>query len=96
MRPGFDWSTAKNQQLIEQRGVSFESVVAAIEQGGLMDVLQHPNQTRYPGQRMYVVNLNEYAYLMPLVVQTDGKHYLKTVMPSRKATRDYLRRHPTK
>ena len=96
MNPGFDWSTEKNQQLIEQRGVSFETVVAAIEQGGLMDVLQHPNQTRYPRQRMYVVNLNEYASLVPLVVQTDGKHYLKTVMPGRKATGDYLRRHPTK
>ncbi len=95
MGAGFDWSTEKNRQLIEQRGVSFESVVAAIEQGGLMDVLEHPNEDRYPEQRMYIVNLNEYAYVVPFVVQTDGKHFLKTVMPSRKATRDYLRRHPT-
>ncbi len=96
MSLGFDWSTEKNQRLIEQRGISFESVVAAIEQGGLVDVLEHPNQDRYPGQRMYIVNLNDFAYVVPFVVQTDGKHFLKTVVPSRKATRDYLRRRPTK
>ena len=92
---GFDWSTEKNQRLIDERGISFESVVSTIEQGGLVDVLEHPNQDRYPGQHMYVVNLNEYAYVVPFMVQADGTHFLKTVMPSRKATRDYLRRRPT-
>ena len=91
----FDWSLEKNQQIIEQRGLSFEAVVSAIEQGGLLDVLEHPNQERYPGQRIYVVKLNEYAYLIPFVVQTEGRRYLKTIIPSRKATRDYLRRPST-
>ncbi len=50
MSASFDWSTKKNQRLIEQRGISFESVVSAIDQGGLVDVLDHPNQDRYPGQ----------------------------------------------
>ena len=89
---GFDWSADKNQRLVEQRGISFESVVSAIEQGGLIDVLEHPNQGRYAGQMIYVVAVNEYIYLVPFVMQTDGARFLKTVIPSRKATRDYRRR----
>ena len=95
MSPGFDWSTEKNQQLIEQRGVSFEIVVAAIEQGGLIDVLEHPNQTRYPEQLIYVVDVDAYVYLVPFVMQADGSRFLKTIIPSRKATRDYGRRRPS-
>ncbi|MCY4110757.1 MAG: BrnT family toxin [Chloroflexi bacterium] len=95
MSAGFDWSTEKNRQLIEQRGVSFESVVAAIEQGGLMDVLEHPNQDRYPGQMIYVVDIDAYVYLVPHVLQDDGTRFLKTIIPSRKATRDYRRRRPS-
>ena len=88
----FDWSTAKNRQLIEQRGMSFERVVSAVEQGGLLDVLQHPNQDRYPGQSIYVVDIEEYIYLVPFVMEKDGTRFLKTIIPSRKGTRDYLRR----
>ncbi len=92
MGVGFDWSADKNQRLIEQRGISFESVVSAMEQGGLIDVLEHPNQDRYPGQLIYVVEIHEYVYLVPFVTQTDGARFLKTVIPSRKAMRDYRRR----
>lgn len=92
MSAGFDWSTEKNQQLNEQRGVSFEIVVAAIEQGGLKDVLEHRNQDRYPGQLIYVVDIDAYVYLVPYVMQADGTRFLKTIIPSRKATRDYGRR----
>ena len=95
MSAGFDWSTEKNPQLIEQRGASFESVVAAIEQGDLMDVLEHPNQDRYPGQMIYVVDIDAYVYLVPFVIQADGARFLKTIIPSRKATRDYGRRRPS-
>ena len=92
MDVGFDWSPRKNEQLIQQRGVSFETVVAAIEQGDLVDVLEHPNQGRYPGQMIYVVEINEYIHLIPFVTQADGARFLKTIIPSRKATRDYFRR----
>ena len=87
----FDWSTEKNERLIEERGISFESVVGAIEQGGLVDVLEHPNQERYPGQRIYAVEILGYIYLVPFVTRTDGAYFLKTIIPSRKATRDYRR-----
>ena len=95
MIAGFDWSGEKNRQLIEQRGLSFEIVVSAIEQGGLVDVLEHPNQDRYPGQLIYVVEIEEYIHLVPFVTQTDGTRFLKTIIPSRKATRDYRRRRPS-
>ena len=94
MQTRFDWSTEKNQQLVEQRGISFERVVAAIEQGGLVNVLEHPNQERYPGQLIYVVDIEQYIYLVPFVAEPDGSRFLKTVIPSRKATRDYQRKQP--
>ena len=90
----FDWSNEKNEQLIEQRGISFEGIVSAIEQGGLVDVVEHPNQDRYFQQMVYVVEVNEYIHLVPFVVELDGTRFLKTIIPSRKATREYRRRQP--
>ena len=95
MELAFNWSAEKNRRLIEQRGISFESVVSAIEQGGLVDVLEHPNQDRYPGQLIYVVEVEEYLHLVPFVIEGDGVRFLKTIIPSRKATRDYRRRRPS-
>ena len=92
MFAGFDWNLEKNRQLAERRGVSFERVISAIERGGLVDVLKHPNQERYPGQMIYVVDVDRYLYLVPFVVAEDGTRFLKTIIPSRKATRDYQRR----
>ncbi|MCY3749316.1 MAG: BrnT family toxin [Chloroflexi bacterium] len=89
---GFDWSSEKNQRLIDERGISFESVVSAIEQGGVVDVLGHPNHERYPGQLIYVVEIGQYIHLVPFVIGSDGTRFLKTIIPSRKATRDYRRR----
>ena len=80
---------------MEWSGVSFECVVSAIEQGGLVDVLEHPNQDRYPGQLIYVVEIDEYLNLVPFVTQPDGTRFLKTIIPSRKATRDYRSRRPS-
>ena len=75
----FDWSTAKNQVLVEERGISFERVVAAIEQGHLVDVFEHPNQEKYPGQPIYVVEVDRYVYLVPFVSNEDGDRFLKTI-----------------
>jgi hypothetical protein len=71
------------------RGISFESIVVAIESGGLLDVLAHPNERKYPRQRVLVVAHDRYAYLVPFVEEEDY-FFLKTIIPSRKATRDYL------
>lgn len=88
MKP-FRWSPEKNELLKSERGVSFESMVVAVEGGRLLDVLAHPNEKKYPGQRVLVVSHDNYAYLVPFV-EDDDFFFLKTVIPSRKATRDYL------
>ena len=88
MKP-FRWGPEKNEQLLLGRGVSFEQMVVAIEAGGLLDILAHPNPGKYPNQKVLVVACDGYVYLVPLVEQEDH-FFLKTVIPSRKATRDYL------
>lgn len=85
----FRWSPEKNETLKAERGISFEGVVVSIESGGLLDILTHPNQSKYPGQRFLVVVCDNYVYLVPFV-EEDEYFFLKTVIPSRKATRDYL------
>jgi uncharacterized DUF497 family protein len=88
MKP-FRWSPAKNEALMASRGVSFESVVVAIEAGGLLDILVHPNPGKYPRQRILVVASGGYAYLVPFV-EEEQCFFLKTIIPSRKAAREYL------
>ena len=88
MKP-FRWSTEKNDALQLERGISFERIVVAIESGGLLDVLTHPNPLRYPKQRVLVVDCDNYVYLVPFVEEADY-FFLKTVIPSRKAKREYL------
>jgi len=72
-----------------ERGVSFENIVVAIESGGLLDILAHPNPMKYPKQRILVVACDNYAYLVPFVEEEDY-FFLKTVIPSRKAAKEYL------
>ena len=88
MKP-FRWVSEKNEQLMLQRGVSFEQMVVAIEAGGLLNILAHPDPSKYPNQKVLVVACDGYASLVPFVEQ-DDHFFLKTAIPSRKATRDYL------
>jgi hypothetical protein len=85
----YQWSVEKNERLKAERGLSFEQVVMHIEGGDLLDVYEHPNQGRYPGQQILVVHVGAYVYLVPFVESVEGR-FLKTIIPSRKATRDYL------
>lgn len=85
----FTWNNAKNEKLRAERGISFEEVVFHIEQGDILDVLEHPNQERYRGQRVIVVQIDDYAYLVPCVHE-DETIVLQTIIPSRKATRKYI------
>jgi hypothetical protein len=87
----FSWNIEKNETLKREREVSFEAVVFHIERGDLLDILEHYNPSRYPGQRIFVVKINNYAYLVPFV-ENESEVFLKTVIPSRKATNAYLRR----
>jgi len=85
----FSWNDEKNASLIRERGISFEEIVFHIENGDVLDLLEHPKQDRYPNQRLFVVNVDGYAYLVPFV-EDEQEVFLKTIIPSRKATRDYL------
>jgi len=90
MKP-FRWNHKKNEALKIERSVSFEEIVLALEADGLLDQLRHPNPEKYPNQSVLVVALDAYVYLVPYVEESDY-FFLKTVIPSRKATRDYLLR----
>lgn len=85
----FTWNEAKNEKLKVERGIGFEEVVFLIGKGDLLDVLEHPNQQRYRGQRIFVVRRGDYVYLVPFL-EDDREVFLKTIIPSRKATMQYL------
>ena len=85
----FRWNPTKNDWLARVRGMTFEQIVAAVEAGHLLDILSHPNKERYPGQKLLVIKLQRYAWLVPMVESDDG-FFLITAFPSRKATRKYL------
>lgn len=85
----FTWDNAKNEKLKFERGISFEDVVFHIERGDVLDIVEHPNQDRYRGQRVIIVQIADYAYMVPCLDQED-RIILKTIIPSRKATRKYL------
>jgi len=85
----FNWDPAKNERLKRDRGISFEEIVFHIEQGDELDVFDHPNQGRYPGQRISVVAVVHYVYLVPHV-ESETEIFLKTIIPSREATKKYL------
>jgi uncharacterized DUF497 family protein len=93
MKP-FQWSAEKNHKLSAERGITFEEMIVAIEFGGLLDLLDHPNTERDPRQQILVVAWNDDVYLVPYVEESDH-FFLKTIFPSRKATRDDLNRDST-
>jgi uncharacterized DUF497 family protein len=85
----FDWDEEKNQKLLVEREVCFEDVLIALDEGRLYDILYHPNPNRYKDQLILVVEITQYIYLVPFV-EDEEKIFLKTIIPSRKATKKYL------
>jgi uncharacterized DUF497 family protein len=85
----FAWNSEKNELLKAERSISFEEVVLNIQLGNEVDIFEHPNQERYPGQQISVVVIEGYAYLVPFV-ENEEEIFLKTIIPSRKATKQYL------
>jgi len=82
------WNPEKSAELKRARGVSFEDIVLAIDSGGLLDVVEHPHRERYPNQAILVVVVAGYVHLVPFVEELTYL-FLKTIIPSRKATREY-------
>lgn len=86
----FDWNKDKNQQLKKRHGICFDDIVPILKkQEDILDVIPHPNRNKYPNQKMFVVAVGGYAYLIPYV-EDDEKIFLKTIIPSRKATKKYI------
>ena len=85
----FAWDDAKNEKLKSERGIGFEDIVFHIDRGDVLDILEHPNPERYAGQRIFVVQRDDYVYLVPFV-EDEMTIFLKTIIPSRKATKRYL------
>jgi hypothetical protein len=84
----FDWDDAKNAKLRAER-IGFEEIVFHIERGVLLDILEHPKPDRYAGQRIFVIRRENYVHLVPFV-EDEHTVFLKTIIPSRKATKEYL------
>lgn len=87
----YQWNTEKNERLKRERGISFEQIVLHIGQGDLLAVEDHPHPETYAEQQLLIVRIADYAYLVPFEQEGDTRR-LMTVIPSRKATRDYLGR----
>ena len=86
----FRWDNGKNELLKNSRGVCFEQVVILMEREDILETIEHPNQNKYPGQKIATVMIDDYAYLVPYIQQSD-EIFLKTIIPSRKATNKYMR-----
>jgi uncharacterized DUF497 family protein len=84
-----DWSIEKNEELKTERGVTFEDFVFCMTHGGLLDTIEHPNKEKYQNQRIFIVEINDYAYLVPFI-EDERIIFLKTIIPSRKMTKKYL------
>jgi len=85
----YDWDEEKNAWLRRERGVIFEEIVFHLTHDGLLDTIEHPNQKSYGGQRIFIVNVDGYACLVPFV-ESEDQIFLKTIIPSRKMTKQYL------
>jgi len=85
----FKWNSEKNELLSKERGITFEEIVQKIASGSMVIETDHPNKEKYPGQKILIVDVDGYAYLVPCVM-TENECFLKTIIPSRKATKKYL------
>ncbi|MGB7451598.1 MAG: hypothetical protein WBM36_05685 [Lysobacterales bacterium] len=82
------WSPEKNALLKADRNVSFEDVVFHIMAGDILDTIEYPNQVRYPDQQIHMIVIEGYVYLVPFI-ESEEEVFLKTIIPSRKATKAY-------
>jgi uncharacterized DUF497 family protein len=86
----FRWDNEKNKLLKKNRGVCFEQVVILMERGDILETIEHRNRNRYPGQKIATIMIDDYVYLVPYA-ENNEELFLKTIIPSRKATNKYVR-----
>jgi uncharacterized DUF497 family protein len=85
----FKWNAEKNELLARERGITFEEIVKHIELGAKIIETDHPNKEKYPNQKILIIDVAGYAYLVPCVIDKN-EYFLETIIPSRKATKKYL------
>ena len=86
----FKWNMEKNETLFRERGITFEEIVQRIESGAKVIETDHPNKKKYPNQKILIVDVDGYAYLVPCAIIDKNEYFLKTIIPSRKATKKYI------
>ena len=84
----YEWNPEKNEEIKKERGISFEQIVFHLSQGDVWKTAEHPDQKKYPEQKIYFVIVEDYIYMVPFVTE-DEYVFLKTIIPSRNATKDY-------
>jgi uncharacterized DUF497 family protein len=89
----YNWNKEKNLLLKETRKISFEQIVMHIEQGDLIDIIQHPNSEKYSNQKILIINVKNYIYTVPFI---ENERFLKTIIPNRKFTKKHLGGHNEK
>ena len=85
----FEWNSEKNEKLKKERNISFEQIIFHLSEGDIWKTSDHPNQEDYPDRKIYFVIVDGYIYLVPFIID-DDYIFLKTIIPSRKATKDYI------
>ena len=85
----YNWNKNKNLLLKENRNISFEQIIMHIESGDLIDIVKHSNIQKYENQKVLVLNIRGYIYIVPFI-ENDNEWFLKTIIPSRKFTKKYL------
>lgn len=90
----YSYSPEKNLKLIQERNISFDEIIAAIADNQILDVVEHPNSNKYKNQRIFVVSVKGYVYLVPFVTDIEGNLFLKTIIPSRVAKKRYIEGKP--
>jgi len=86
----FEWYEEKNDRLKKERNISFEVIISQIEMGRILDIIGHSDKRKYKNQLIFIIEYENYVYLVPLV-EDEEKIFLKTIIPSRKATKKYLK-----
>ena len=84
----YEWNPEKNEWLKKEREISFEQIIFHLSQGDIWKIADHPNQDKYPGQKIYFVIIDQYIYLVPYIIE-EGQIFLKTIIPGRKATQKF-------
>ena len=84
----FDWNKEKNSEIKKTRGIGFEDFMAALDDDKVLDIIEHPNPSKYPNQKLFIVEINGYIHYVPFVV-SDETYFLKNIIPSRKYHKHY-------